>query len=99
MIARLLSAAAFGALAFVVLPAQAQRAAVGIGDPMPTPIRRGGEIRLIEKYIAEEVRPGQCLTGTYMSADIMALGVPGVRVAPGAVFWPHHAFGLRSRNP
>ena len=99
MIARFLSAALFGAFALLSTGAEAQRAATGFSDPMPEPIRRGGHIRLIEQRIADEVAPGECLVGTYMSADLMALGVPGVRVSPYAVFWPHHAKKRHKGSP
>jgi hypothetical protein len=88
--AKQFSAALFGAVVLTATAAQAQHATSGFVDPMPEPIRRGGEIRVIEQYIAKETQPGSCLVGTFMSADMMALGVPGIRVSPHAIFYPHH---------
>ncbi len=76
---------------FISGGANAQQISTGLYQNAQLPIRRGGTIKVIESYIAREVPPGSCLTGTYLSADTMALGVPGVRVTPTSQFWPHNS--------
>ena len=80
-------------------PVLAQRAASLDNISLVQPVRIGGLIRVVEKKIVRQVQPGACLTGTFMSSDIMALGVPGVRVSPDAMFWPHHATPTIGGNP
>ena len=57
----------------------------------PSPIHNGGLIGEQHFAMQAEYRPGACLNGTFVSADIQALAIPHVRVRPDAEFWPHHA--------
>ena len=63
----------------------------GFCEASPSPWHPGGSISGERAAMRAEFPPGSCLAGTFISADIQALAIPGVRVRPDAEFWPHHA--------
>ncbi len=57
----------------------------------PSPWHAGGRIDLVRADMHAQYAPGSCLRGTFYSAAVTALEIPGVRVREDAEFWFHNA--------
>jgi hypothetical protein len=80
-------------LSLLVTPALAQQP-VTMVHASPPPWHSGGNIRDEWVRMQREFPPGSCAVGTFQSADVQVLKIPGIRVKPDAEFWPHNGFSV-----
>lgn len=76
--------------------ALAQHSPLAVGGSPDPYYGAPGNIGQERAYMATKIKRGDCLTGTYVSADVYALALTN-RVAPNAQFWTHAAIsGLQN---